>query len=78
MALFKCGARGRVAMGVRYFFSRHRHLHGCYLWPVAPRTLTFGAVCDLSCVVEEAELHPANPLSALRTCQLPATETNES
>lgn len=45
-----------------------------WLWPVTftPQTLTPGAVCDLSRIVEEPELHPANLLSALRTRQLPA------
>ena len=39
----------------------------------APWALTFGAVRDLARVVEQAELHPANPLSAPWTRQLPAT-----
>ena len=37
-----------------------------------PWTLAFGAVGDLSRVVEKPKLHPANPLPALGPCQLPA------
>lgn len=36
-----------------------------------PQTLTPGAVRDLSRVVEEPKLHPADLLSAPRTRQLP-------
>lgn len=54
-------------MGVWRFFGGRR----AATW--APRALTFGAVGDLSRVVEQAELHPADPLSARGARQLPAT-----
>jgi hypothetical protein len=56
--------------------SARRFLGGldgrCMAGTHAPQPLTLGAVGDLSRVVEEPELHPANPPSALGASQLPA------